>query len=77
MATLAEALIAIDGQRDNLAANLTSKGVNAAATETLSALVAKVLQITIGGSDFAEFTATVPSFDTFSDDLNESTYTPI
>lgn len=47
--SLATALTALDTQRDNLAANLTTMGVTAANTETLSQLVPKVLTITGGG----------------------------
>lgn len=47
---IATALAALDTQRNNLAANLVSKGVTAAATETLAVLVPKVLTITTGGS---------------------------
>lgn len=48
MMSIATALAALDTQRDNLAANLTTKGVTAANTETLSQLVPKVLDITGG-----------------------------
>ena len=50
MMSIATALAALDTQRDNLAANLTTKGVTAANTETLSQLVPKVLDITGGGT---------------------------
>lgn len=48
--SIATAIVALETQRDNLAANLISKGVNAAKTETLSSLVPKVLSIKTGGS---------------------------
>lgn len=44
-------LLALDEQRKNLAANLSSKGVAASNTEGLSALVPKVLDISGGSSD--------------------------
>ena len=47
--SLATALTALDTQRDNLAANLTTMGVTAANTETLAQLVPKVLDIESGG----------------------------
>ena len=52
MMTIPTALAALDTQRDNLAANLTTKGVAAANTETLAQLVPKVLNITSGGGGF-------------------------
>lgn len=48
--SIATAIVALETQRDNLAANLVLKGVNAAKTETLSSLVPKVLGIKTGGS---------------------------
>lgn len=48
--TISTALTALDRQRENLAANLTTKGVTAASTETLASLVPKVLTISGGGS---------------------------
>ena len=48
MMSIATALAALDAQRDSLATNLTTKGVTAANTETLSQLVPKVLDITGG-----------------------------
>ena len=47
--SLATALTALDTQRDNLAANLTTMGVTASNTETLAQLVPKVLNIESGG----------------------------
>lgn len=47
--SIATALIALDTQRDNLAANLVTKGVAATNAETLAQLVPKVLNITSGG----------------------------
>lgn len=46
MATIAENLLSIDSSKTDLAANLTTKGVTAADTETLAALVNKVLDVT-------------------------------
>lgn len=45
-----ELLLAIDEQRQNLAANLSQKGVAASGNEGLETLVPKVLNITGGGS---------------------------
>lgn len=57
--SIATALTALDTQRDNLAANLTTKGVTASNTETLAQLVPKVLDITGGGGyDTSDATAT-------------------
>ena len=39
----------LNTQRNNLAANLTTKGVTASSSETLAQLVPKVLDITSGG----------------------------
>jgi hypothetical protein len=47
--TIATALTALDTQRKNLAANLTTQGVASAGTETLAQLVPKVLNIKGGG----------------------------
>lgn len=47
---ISAALAALDTQRNKLAANLVTKGVTAAATETLAVLVPKVLTITTGGT---------------------------
>ena len=47
--SLATALTALNTQRDNLAANLTTMGVTASNTETLAQLVPKVLNIESGG----------------------------
>ena len=48
--SIATAIVALETQRDNLAANLVLKGVSATETETLSSLVPKVLSIKTGGS---------------------------
>jgi len=57
MATIAANLLSIDGSKTDLAANLTTQGVTAADTETLAALVGKVLDIE-GGTDTSDATAT-------------------
>lgn len=54
---LADSLTNLDSKRDTLAANLTTKGVTAANTETLGALVAKVLDVPAGGTDTSDATA--------------------
>ena len=46
--TIATGMTTLDAQRDNLAANLVTKGVTASNTETLTQLVPKVLDITTG-----------------------------
>jgi len=48
--SIATALIKLQTQRNNLAANLTAKGITAENTEALSSLVPKVLDIKTGGS---------------------------
>ena len=51
MATIAQLLTTLDQLRDQLAANLTTKGVPSNSDETLNDLVPKVLQISqTGGS---------------------------
>lgn len=57
MATIADYLLELDKQRDQLAANLTAMGVPSTAEEKLNALVPKVLQIPTSGS--GETTKTV------------------
>lgn len=51
MATIAQQLDALKTWRNQLAANLTTKGVAASNTEKLNTLVPKVLQISTGASD--------------------------
>ena len=52
MATIAQLLTTLDQLRDQLAANLTTKGVPSNSDETLNDLVPKVLQIpTSGGGE--------------------------
>lgn len=51
METIADYLLELDRQRNQLAANLTAKGVNASATEKLNTLVPKVLSIPTGGGE--------------------------
>ena len=61
--SIATALAALDTQRDNLAANLTTKGVTASNTETLAQLVPKVLDIESGGGyDTSDATATAAPY---------------
>lgn len=55
--SIAKALTALDTQRNNLAANLVTKGVEATNTETLGELVPKVLNIS-SGYDTSDATAT-------------------
>ena len=47
--SIATELGKLNTQRNNLAANLTTKGVTASSSETLAQLVPKVLDITSGG----------------------------
>lgn len=49
MTSIADYLLELDRQRDQLAANLTTMGVTASAEEKLNSLVPKVLQISTGG----------------------------
>lgn len=49
IATIAQYLTELERQRDNLAANLVTMGVSAAASEKLNTLVPKVLQIPQSG----------------------------
>jgi hypothetical protein len=58
MATIAELLNELKVQQKNLAANLTSKGVEAEGTEKLNTLVPKVLDIPVDGIDTSDATAT-------------------
>lgn len=51
MANTSELLLALDEQRQNLAANLSQKGVAASSNEGLQTLVPKVLDISGGGFD--------------------------
>ena len=51
MATIADYLLELDRQRDQLAVNLTAMGVPSTAEEKLNALVPKVLQIPTGGGE--------------------------
>ena len=57
MPTIAEQLLALDAQRDALAANLTAMGVSATSDEKLNTLVPKVLNIP-AGVDTSDATAT-------------------
>jgi hypothetical protein len=54
---ISESLSNLDAKRDALAANLVTKGVTASNTETIGALVDKVLDIT-QGVDTSDATAT-------------------
>lgn len=45
MANTSELLLALDAQRQNLAANLSQKGVAASSNEGLETLVPKVLEL--------------------------------
>lgn len=51
MGNTSELLLALDTQRQNLAANLSQKGVAASSNEGLETLVPKVLDISGGGTD--------------------------
>lgn len=72
--SLATALIALDTQRDNLAANLTTMGVTAANTETLAQLVPKVLNIESGGGNLK--TGTVIGNGTGTITISDVTFQP-
>lgn len=58
MATIAQLLQEVTNQKQKLAENLTTKGVEALGTEKLNTLVPKVLQITANGTDTSDATAT-------------------
>lgn len=72
--SLATALIALDTQRNNLAANLTTMGVTAANTETLAQLVPKVLNIESGGGNLK--TGTVIGNGTGTITISDVTFQP-
>lgn len=58
MGTIAELLQEVINQKEDLAENLTAKGVEAESTETLNSLVPKVLDIVTEGIDTSDATAT-------------------
>ena len=64
--SIATELVKLNTQRNNLAANLTTKGVTASSSETLAELVPKVLDISGGGvpaDDFVVIQLTVTTMD--------------
>lgn len=66
--SIATELGKLNTQRNNLAVNLTTKGVTASSSETLAQLVPKVLDITSGGggAETLNYTPTVISSSTYS-----------
>ena len=58
MATISELLSQLQSDKNTLVTNLTTKGVTADNSETFTSLVPKVLDITSGGIDTSDATAT-------------------